>query len=426
MKGRLAYRCFDVLSKRGVVPALDRSMERQSWAPERLAAFGAERLCELLEFARTRVEHYRNTVNGSGPPQLATFPLMSKEVLRSSVDDLVSGGDRASMRRTSSGGSTGRPVPLLLDRETLDAQSAAMLRHRSWMGLDLICPQILLWGPPPDQVSYGTAAGRLRGFILRRRFFHTYEMDDARVRELRRLVGNASADLVEGYSGALDRIAAGAEPARRSPRAVLAGAEMLLPAQRRRIGAFFGATVYERYGSNEFASIAHTCSRGSLHVNSDRVVVEILKSDGEPAAPGELGEAVVTDLDNRGMPLIRFRIGDLLEAGGSCDCALPFPVIAAVHGRTADLLPGADGSFVSPLHLARALDGCGEVLQHQVAVTEREPEEIRLLTLGEADLDLAGRAAADLFGRPVPVRRVERLERWPSGKARLVIPAGAS
>ena len=36
----------------------------------------------------------------------------------------------------------------------------------------------------------------------------------------------------------------------------------------------------------------------------------ILDGDGNPVKPGETGEIVVTDLDNYGMPLIRYRIGD--------------------------------------------------------------------------------------------------------------------
>ena len=39
-----------------------------------------------------------------------------------------------------------------------------------------------------------------------------------------------------------------------------------------------------------------------------------------PAAPGETGAILVTDLLNHAMPLIRYRIGDLALGGRSCPC----------------------------------------------------------------------------------------------------------
>ena len=49
------------------------------------------------------------------------------------------------------------------------------------------------------------------------------------------------------------------------------------------------------------------------HVVAEGYIVEILR-DGEPARPGEIGEVVITDLNNYCMPFIRYRIGDLAEA----------------------------------------------------------------------------------------------------------------
>ena len=50
-------------------------------------------------------------------------------------------------------------------------------------------------------------------------------------------------------------------------------------------------------------------------------IVELL-ADGRPARPGEIGEVVITDLNNFSVPLIRYRIGDLAVAvDGSEPCA---------------------------------------------------------------------------------------------------------
>ncbi len=422
MGGVLTYRLFDLVARRRVVPALARLLEQQSWPSARLEAHAAQRLASLLRHARDQVPFYRGRVAPGGPPHLASFPLLDKTILRDQAAELLAqDADRRTMRQTSSGGSTGAPAPLWLDGPTLDAQSAAALRHQAWMGLGVVCPHLLLWGPPPGVVTYGTLSGRLKGILLRRRFVPTYGLDEGGAARIRERLRRACPEQVIGYSSALDLISAGAAPLARSPRAVVAAAEILHPAQRARIARFFGAPVFERYGCNEFSALAHDCSKGRLHVNTDRVVLEIIRPDGKPAARGELGEAVVTDLDNRGMPLIRLRLGDVLEADSACDCGLPFPTVGPVHGRVADLVQGAAGGVVSPRQVAMALQDCGGVLEHQVRVGREGAPEVLVKTLGDFDEKGAARGLAALFGRQVPVKRVGTVPRWPSGKVRSVV-----
>jgi len=422
MKGRFTYRCFDWVSRRRVLRSFDAALQRQSWDADRLAAYTADRLRDLLEHARAHVPHFRALASRTESWDLASLPRLTKQDLLDHDGGLLSEGtDLSSMRRASSGGSTGAPATFYLDRAALDAQSASMLRHRSWMDLDLICPHALLWGPPPDEVSYATLAGRLRGLLLRRRFFPTYGIAADGAERIREALRRSCPTLIEGYSSALDLVASGAPPLPQPARVVLTGAEILYPAQERRLARFFGAPVFQRYGCNEFNAIAHSCERGALHVNSDRLVVEILRDDGAPARLGEIGTAVITDLDNRGMPLIRFDLGDALEAGGSCDCGLPFSTIAAVHGRSADLLPGTGERLVSPRHVSQALECCGEILEHQVRFGAEDPLEIRLRGIGSIDLEAGRPALRELFDREVSLRRVDSLERWPSGKVKPVV-----
>ena len=57
------------------------------------------------------------------------------------------------------------------------------------------------------------------------------------------------------------------------------------------------------------------------HVVAEGYIVEILR-DGKPALPGEIGEVVITDLNNYCMPFLRYRIGDLAEAMADGSTAL--------------------------------------------------------------------------------------------------------
>jgi phenylacetate-CoA ligase len=424
MKGQLTYRLFDLLARRRVMPTLARLLERQTLRPAVAKEEVQRRLSLLLNHAARAVPFYRERARILDRASLSSFPVVGKDDLGDPRPFLAEGADPRRMERRASGGSTGAPVVLLFDRAILDAQTAATLRFLIWMDLDLVCPHLLLWGPPPGVVSYGRFSGRLRGMLLRRRFVPTFAWKEDSVRRVRASLQRACPPLIVGYSSALDVLAAGAAPVTKPPRAVVAAAEILYPAQRRRIERFFGAPVYERYGSNEFGALAHQCRQGSLHVIADRVVFEILRPDGTPVEHGAIGEAVITDLDNFGMPLIRYRLGDAVEAGGTCGCSLPFATIAAVHGRMADLLPGADGRPVSPRQVSIALAPSGEVLEHQVRVADDGTIEVRVRAIGDVNREVAAASLQVLFGRPVTMTKADQLERWPSGKVRPVVNEG--
>ena len=117
--------------------------------------------------------------------------------------------------------------------------------------------------------------------------------------------------------------------------------------------------MFETYGNREVMLMATECEEhDGLHVQAENLVVEVVvrrdDTDGtRPAAPGELGEVVVTDLHNLAMPFIRYATGDLATAADDspCGCGRGLPRIASVEGRTSDVLEDGDGHQVSGIAL---------------------------------------------------------------------------
>ena len=74
----------------------------------------------------------------------------------------------------------------------------------------------------------------------------------------------------------------------------------------------------------------------------------MLREDGTPASPGEVGRIVVTSLVNYAMPLIRYVIGDLgAWAESPCGCGRAWPLLREVTGRISDTFVRADGTLVA-------------------------------------------------------------------------------
>jgi len=122
------------------------------------------------------------------------------------------------------------------------------------------------------------------------------------------------------------------------PHAIISTAEILTEETRELAQCMFGCQVYNRYASGEFGLIASECSMASMHIHSERVLVEVLKN-GMPAAPGTEGEIVITDLDNYAFPLIRYTTGDVgVLAESPCSCGRGLPVLKRLIGRTTDYI----------------------------------------------------------------------------------------
>ena len=91
-----------------------------------------------------------------------------------------------------------------------------------------------------------------------------------------------------------------------------------------------------------------------LHLSMENLIVEIVVRDGcteRAAAPGELGEVVVTDLHNYGAPFIRYLTGDLAtqRAPGRCACGRSLDKLESIEGRSTDTLRDGAGRAVSGL-----------------------------------------------------------------------------
>jgi phenylacetate-CoA ligase len=97
----------------------------------------------------------------------------------------------------------------------------------------------------------------------------------------------------------------------------------------------WGEELFSTYGLTEAGLAFHECPmhRG-LHSHPDLVVTEVVDETGRPIPDGEVGELVITTLQVEGMPLIRYRTGDItFRIPGTCPCGMGGPRIGPILGR---------------------------------------------------------------------------------------------
>lgn len=118
-------------------------------------------------------------------------------------------------------------------------------------------------------------------------------------------------------------------------RRILLAGEPCRSEQAARIQAAFTTAPRLLYGSEETDGLGGSCGEGDgLHFMDDRFHLDLVVTGGdELVTPGEVGEAVITSLYSEGTPLIRYRLGDLVQfLPGPCSCGAPWPRIQ-IMGR---------------------------------------------------------------------------------------------
>jgi phenylacetate-CoA ligase len=148
-----------------------------------------------------------------------------------------------------------------------------------------------------------------------------------------------------------------------APQAVNSASEPLTAEGRALAQRAWRVPPFDVYAATETGGIAAECEQHTgMHLFEDLVLAEVVDADGRPAPPGVTGDRLlVTVLFSRTLPLIRYELTDRVRlATEPCPCGRPFRLLAAVEGRTDQLLrlPGRDGRGrpVHPVVFHRALE----------------------------------------------------------------------
>lgn len=131
----------------------------------------------------------------------------------------------------------------------------------------------------------------------------------------------------------------------------------LLPISRE-LETMWNSRIFSTYASSEMATTFCECeARQGGHLRPELIVVEILDPENRPVPDGEPGEVVVTPLGVTGLPLIRFRTGDISYfIPEPCTCGRTTPRLAPVIGRKNQMLK-YKGTTLFPNAVLAALEG---------------------------------------------------------------------
>jgi phenylacetate-CoA ligase len=422
-------------------------LERSQWQPlEELRSSQASALRELVEHAFANVPYYRQALRDAGVEprdiagldDLSKLPLLTRDDAARSFEVRKSTAPPFAEIAKMTSGSSGRPLSFGYDRDSEYWRQAVKLRGYAWAGYLPGHKSLHYWGTLGafyDQAALRRLKVELDHRLRREHYLDCTDRSDAALEQVVNEIRARKPDVILCYAQAGAALARyvvdrGCRDWPTIP--VICGAERAFPADREMLEKAFGHAVFETYGSREVMLIAAECpAHEGMHVSMENLIVELVVRDGERtrlAEPGEIGEVVVTDLHNYGMPFIRYQTGDLAveKPAGRCACGRASTRLASVEGRTNDTLRDTAGRAVSGLMFNVIFSVLADKVQ-EFQVVQRKDRSIDLLLVrgrafDQGVLDVV-RKSCERFLPGVDVRAelVEQIPLGKNGKRRVVV-----
>lgn len=400
---------------------------------DRLRTIQAEGLRRLLDHARGHIPYWRDRLEGR--LDLAEVPVLIRAEVRRNREAMRWREAPGKVLEHRSSGTTDDNLCFYWGRARQSWDRAMRCRALARFGVFPGDRTVHLWPRYPGSGLRGKLSQHLRGLrdwltndvVVDLRPFAPERLDAV----LRGLQAYRPALLIAypSWLAALAERIRAAHPHSRLPslRLVLSTGEVLFAFQRRLIEETLGVSVYQEYGSQDAGLVAHEDASRVFRLNAEQMIVEVLR-DGRPAAPGELGEVVITHFYTQIMPFIRYATGDVVRQGEpSSSSADGLPVFPHPEGRTSDQLATTDGGLSPMRPVVEALVERGGLREFSLHQTEADRLTVLVLEGGDGRRGEAEEVLRSFLGEAMQVewRVGKQFAPLTSGKRRYVCSPAA-
>lgn len=403
----------------------------QFYTRQQIKDIQLKKLNSLLSSAKTS-PHYVDKVSLiENLVDVQKIPFLSKEILRNSSEKLLTSHKFLFKTVKTSGGSTGAPVTLFKPAHAMASELAATWRGYQWAGINIGDLQARFWGVPHTKKARSKA--QLIDFVAHRIRISAFKLSDDDLDGYVKIIEKKKPDYFYGYVSIMEEFAHYLKRINyrlaHAPKAIITTSEVLSEHTRSTLTEVFGAPVYNEYGCGEVGTIAHECEYGSLHINEENILIEIVDDEGNALPDNNVGNVVVTDLNNNLMPLIRYQLKDFASLSHrACPCNRGLAILENITGRAYDFLINEHGTkfhgeyFLYHIYEMKKhgypLDGIQFLFKdnflniHIIASPDNYKYAVKILS----------KVLTTDFSKIIPLQftRVENIERERSGKLRLI------
>ncbi len=405
----------------------------RTWSEDRKREWILNRLRFSVRRAYKETSYYQELFKGIGFDPYANFgfddfarlPVLEKGDIQSAGRRLVtSTASPAQLRKDSTGGSTGVPTEIWRGREEEGWHESGREYFHRQVGSPPGARIGYLWGHHLDPVASDGLLNRLLAYASNTRWFDCFRLSPDILERYHEELERFRPACIIAYASALGHLAEhilerGYRPSYPT-RGFVTGAEKLLPTHRKLIEEAFGRPVHERYGGRDVGVMGFQLLPNHTH----DFTIDWANSFIEPETNGLDADILVTKLHADGMPMIRYRIGDVgLFPNGSAP-GYPSFILREVLGRTTDRIWLPNGKWVHGLHFPFFMSKY-PVREFMFLQRPDYSVELKIVTktsfTEESQKQMEATLAANLPGLDVRIAIVDKIPKTKAGKWRPVV-----
>jgi phenylacetate-CoA ligase len=408
--------------------------ELEAYQDERIRAVIAHAYDKVPFYRRRFDEHKLTPSDIRGRRDLPKIPLLTRDDIKKNFDDLRSRDVSArSMRTGHTSGTTGTPLTVGYDRDTVWMTYAVFDRHYRWAGCRLarngdriavargnVIVPLDQKTPPFWRMNKRHNQLLLSSFHLSKTNLPSYFDALARF----------APAVLDGYPSTLYVLAKYLESRGETfpLRAAVTSSETLYDFQREVIQERFACPVFDYYALAERVIFSNECERHEgHHMAMEYGCAEIVDAAGHPAPRGTVGKLVGTSLHNLAMPLIRYVTNDMTAlTPRACSCGRGLELMDDVTTKAEDVLTLKDGRLISPSVLTHPFKPLDCIEGSQIIQTAPDAVTVRIVPGAAYNDSLTAHLVHELTARlgadvRIEVEMVDRLETSANGKFKWVI-----
>lgn len=402
----------------------------QRWSRERIEQYQDHMLCKLVRHAGRNVPYYRelfkqndfNPTGFRGRVDLHKIPLLDKEIIRQNADLLMAeNAEQFGLNYDSTSGTSGTPLDLYMDDLTKANKIAAVYSAFKWAGFSIFRRSVHL------RANYKEDTAEISKQLYNVHLFNAIDANPQTAIHFIELLQKEKPKVIVGFGFTL--LSLGQYAVRNGIKlpqinAVITAGETVSENRRQQLESIYDCKVFDFYSLHECSAVIGECEYQRKHSFDTFAYTELI--DDNDMVVSDRGEIVGTCLTNYAMPLIRYRMGDLVEndINGKCECGRNYFLVKEIIGRQNDFIKTPDGKVNN--HLEHAMDNTPGLIMSQFVQDAPDHIYVNVVTdekFSEESFSILEKKLRKSLGNQIIIdfREVEQLERNPNGKTSFII-----
>ncbi len=355
--------------------------ENEFKTQEEIKKIADAKLEYIINVSVNHVPYYQKL--GLKKTNLQNFPVLDRQTVSDNTESFVNQSyPRNSLLPLFTGGSSGHPLKVYITKEIRQKSYAFWSKFYKRMDFEIGDRKASFVGRKLQDPDNDTPPFWRYNFKDRQLIFSSYHMSDKNLPLYLDKLNKFKPKVIEGYPLSIYRLAEfiiqNSINIDFKLNGISTSSENFTYSQRKVIEEAFDSKVYDQYGSAESVVFAAECDFGTMHIEPEYGVVEVLTKEGTVKPDGS-GELLVTTLLNDAMPLIRYRIGDFGEVGyAPCQCGRETPVLKHLDGKVGAVIVSENKS-VPTAAIAIAFEYLEGVKHAQIIQNEPDQVIVRLV-----------------------------------------------